>query len=247
MKEIKKLLIIIPIYKKKIDIEEKISLKRLMKVLKRYPKCFITYKGMDISFYKKFFGEIDVAFFDEKFFSGICGYNHLMLSLDFYERFIQYSKILIYQLDAYIFSDRLNYFLKMNYDYIGAPWLKAISITKKIENISHTIKMPRYLYVGNGGFSLRDVSATLSLLRAYPKLVREWKNGKWNEDVFFSLCGNLNINRFKIAPIRVALKFSFETNPKLCFIKNNMRLPMGCHAWIRYDKSFFAHFIKMDK
>lgn len=44
-----------------------------------------------------------------------------MLSAEFYDRFAAYEYVLIYQLDAFVFADRLAEFCQMGYDYIGAP------------------------------------------------------------------------------------------------------------------------------
>lgn len=44
-----------------------------------------------------------------------------MLEADFYRRFGKYKYMLIYQLDAFVFSDKLLDFCEMGYDYIGAP------------------------------------------------------------------------------------------------------------------------------
>ena len=38
-----------------------------------------------------------------------------------YSRFEKYEYMLIYQLDAFVFSDRLMEFVEAGYDYIGAP------------------------------------------------------------------------------------------------------------------------------
>jgi hypothetical protein len=52
---------------------------------------------------------------------------------------------------------------------------------------------------------------------------------------------------FKIAPLEEGLKFAFEVAPRVCFERNGGRMPFGCHAWTRYDRSFWEkHLINTD-
>jgi len=44
-----------------------------------------------------------------------------MMSPAFYDAFKAFDYILIYQLDAFVFRDELEYFCSLGYDYIGAP------------------------------------------------------------------------------------------------------------------------------
>lgn len=89
--------------------------------------------------------KIRFEFFEESFFESIKTYNILLLSAEFYRRFKAFKYALICQLDAFIIHKNLNLFLDKNYVYIGAPFM---GIHKNTEN----------LIVGNGGFSLREVS-----------------------------------------------------------------------------------------
>jgi hypothetical protein len=45
--------------------------------------------------------------------------------------------------------------------------------------------------------------------------------------------------QFNIAPVDEGLRFAFEVAPRLCFERNGCRMPFGCHAWTRYDRSFW--------
>jgi hypothetical protein len=88
-------------------------------------------------------------------FDGLTGYNRLMLSKEFYARFEEYEFILIYQLDAIILSSDIERFLDMDVDYLGAPWIEY-----------HANGAPYFTNVGNGGLSLRRVSAFRRLLES---------------------------------------------------------------------------------
>jgi hypothetical protein len=51
------------------------------------------------------------------------------------------------------------------------------------------------------------------------------------------------VKRLKIADISTAMKFSFECQPSRLFELNSRTLPFGCHAWHRYEYSFWKQFI----
>lgn len=113
---------------------------------------------LDLSEYKSCFldSRVDfcVRYFNEQYFDSVKSYNELMLSVDFYRSFREYQYMLIYQLDAFVFEDQLEYWCNKGYDYIGAPWIKA---NKKFHPTC-----------GNGGFSLRKIDSFIQLLESSP-------------------------------------------------------------------------------
>jgi hypothetical protein len=147
--------IVVPVYKTTLTKYEIMSLKQCCKILKNYPIVFITHNKLDCSVYDeicKKFGVLNkYQYFKQIYFCDLHGYNALMLSRIFYKRFEDYRFILIYQLDAYVFNDELEYWCNMGYDYIGAPWLE-------INGDKPTPKFSNPSPVGNGGFSLRNTS-----------------------------------------------------------------------------------------
>jgi len=264
-----KCIIVIPIYKSIPDFNEIISLKQCIKVLFKYTISIVTYRKLDISYYtdllKKTGITYSVVFFDKSFFENIDGYNRLLLSTKFYTCFNKYKYMLIYQLDAYVFSDELDYWCNQGYDYIGAPWFDGWHETKIDSQI---------IGVGNGGFSLRRTNKVLILiykmkffnkffnvffwilklfpiLRNIKKIIKIAgfliKNNpeQKNEDYQIMILSGIYKN-FKIAPANIALSFSFDANPTNLFEMNNNQLPFGCHAWMRYEKDFWSSFIKKD-
>jgi hypothetical protein len=64
-----------------------------------------------------------------------------------------------------------------------------------------------------------------------------------NEDKFWSFRAKLFEPLFRIAPVEKALEFSFECFPRYCYELNGRRLPFGCHAWAKHDRSFWEQFI----
>ena len=215
--------IIIPIYKEKMSICEKISLCQLYKVLGTYTICFVAPKRM-----KNFFSDIcvNVEYFENKNFSSIYEYSELLMKKFFYEKFLQYDYMLIYQLDVFVFSDRLKKFLDMDYDYIGAPMPYS-----KLEGVGGRI--------GNGGFSLRKIKSCIEVTKhaeeIFPKVFKNIPNGFMRpEDKFFGYCGAHNLYSFKVPSVKIALDFGIEYDVAHCYQNLDKQLPFGCHAWSKY-------------
>lgn len=219
-------IIVIPYHHHDLSEKEIISLRQVQKTLRKYDLCLAAPWRL-LPFLKK--EEYRVEYFEDIFFESTAMYNELMLTDEFYRRFMKYRYILLYQLDAFVFCDRLDYFCSLNYDYIGSPWIYPG--TGIVGDVLQKV------YVGNGGLSLRNVSSCIKLLHDRK---RDLENFSCNEDFFFSIAGG----DFKVAPLSIALAFSFETHVRKCFEMNDKRLPFGCHAWERYDYLFWKPYIE---
>lgn len=247
---VREIVIVVPVYQNKFNERELLSLRRLQDTMGKYDITYIMPHELENDFICKEHRK-GIERFSKKFFTGINGYNQLMLSMDFYKRFLPYEFILVYQTDALIVSGELNPFLEAQYDYIGAPWLQGMPVYKYrfrgmsiLRKIIPWFNQPEIIYVGNGGVSLRRVRACIDILRREEQLAKRWKE---NEDVFFSYMGIKQAENFRVASIEDALRFSFETEPRICFKRNKYRLPFACHAWARYDLEFWkTAFNEMD-
>lgn len=269
--------IVVPVYKKfqNLDREELISFNRLLLVLSQYSVVLFGPSTIDyIPYLKKAEEEnveLKIEYFENSFFENVSSYSKLLLSCAFYERFQQYTHMLIYQLDAYVFEDQLMNWCDAGYDYIGAPWIED----KSGKHIKGEITG-----VGNGGFCLRNISkcknvlsstkpfktfrelkneykeySIFELLLRYPKILyRSWFGYKntghyyasrsWrNEDSFWGTSVLNSRYPFRIAPVNEAIKFSFEVAPEYLYKTNKEVLPFGCHAWEKYQPEFWANFI----
>jgi glycosyltransferase involved in cell wall biosynthesis len=110
---------------------------------------------------------------------------------------------LIFQLDCVMLKPGIEHFFI--YDYIGAPWTSDNDIYFGINEAK--VKIPplnRSQRVGNGGFSLRKVSAMLHAILAYGKNTTDDEQ----EDVFFVRW--LPRLGYTVAPLRAAATFSSE-------------------------------------
>ncbi len=224
-------IIVIPTYKEELSEFEQISLQQIHNILNEYNIAFAAPDNLNF-YYGEQYSTHMIERFDAEYFADISGYNKLMLSDEFYMRFAKYSYILIAQLDAFIFSDKLLYFCNLGYDYIGAPWIHGTRYYKDVYNIIH--------YVGNGGLSLRKVDRFIKWIDKC-KYILEPYIDEINEDVLISAYGK---EFLKIACFDDALQFSFDFDPRGSYLLNNSELPFGIHAWPRYDIEFCRPFIE---
>lgn len=266
--------VVVPIYRETLTVDEEISLRSIRRHLADHGICFVAPAALDLSAVIRE-GE-SIERFDDAFFSGIVGYNRLLTSIEFYERFEKYSHILICQLDCLVFRDELDLWCQKGFDYIAAPWFREF------------LEKPEggLWRVGNGGFSLRKVQSFLRILRKqlpkgslYPEcgsnpwepslpaqdagryrwrillhhllnplgkrvpVEEEARLYRYHEDLFWSLEAGKMDNSFRVASAVEALPFAFETAPRWCFQENGSKLPLGCHAWARYDREFWLGFL----
>lgn len=230
-----KVAVVIPVYKENLNEFEKISLAQCRNVLKNYPLIFVAPEGKIFSYFEK--NDL-IAHFPEKFFQNTKTYNRLMMSPQFYEPFLDFDYILIYQLDAFVFYDALELFCNLNYDYIGAPVAYHSWYGYKQKN-----KVPR---VGNGGFSLRKVKNCYNLLKNFSTRA-DWDFCLENfyEDAFLGLCGVDEDTNFNVAPVEVAICFAVDYFPDRFLRRIGNKIPFGCHGWYKsssdaYIKLFAA-------
>lgn len=265
-----KTIVVIPIYKKEMKPSEKASLIQCAKILKNYQFEIICPKGLDLSEQKEILNnysiDFSIRFLDKKNFKDVFTYSHLLLDKNFYKLYLKYDYMLIYQLDAWVFKDELEFWVNQNYDYIGAPWFE------NTEDINSNI-----IYrSGNGGFSLRKISAMINLLSTDYHVVLSlkeffikkkkdrfisnllsspimflkwifqpdrfttfWQNTDMFEDQAIVWHSEFALPSFNVAFADVNYKFSFEVFPEKLYKMNNYELPFGCHAFERYNLDFF--------
>jgi len=233
--------IVIPIYKEEMNDFEKKSFQQCLSVLGGHPIVVVKPKSLMLNSLKEHYPQLQFNDFPDHFFKGIQGYNNLMISVDFYKAFLDFEYILIYQLDAYVFEDRLIEWCNKGYDYIGAPHIEPDRWVVGGKNPGNYFEGRRVFM--NGGFSLRKVNPIIRLLKVLDFVGQRWIS---NEDGLYSL------HFIRLWPFRPlmnlpnwqeALEFSMEQYPDLCYKLNQERLPFGCHAWEKYDYAFWKPFM----
>lgn len=267
--------IAIPVWKKNLTENEKISFNQACGLLKEFTFILVSYRALDIDTYTNILDakgiHYKVKYFNQRYFKDVNSYSLLMLSLGFYTRFLFYNYLLIYQVDCFVFRDELRYWVNKEYSYIGAPWVKGYTNPDNAET--------KVLGVGNGGFSLRRISHHIKALIIYNlkhkkhliwKLIYErnetnsisqelmefikgllfqnaFEKREWdfNEDYFWGMIAEPSFNWFTVPDWKTAAKFSMEAKPRYFFDMNNHKLPFGCHAWWRYDFAFWMPHIRL--
>jgi len=237
--------VVIPIYKNYFgDLEEK-SFLQCMNVLKDYPVVLVQPDGLDNTYITEKFSNVIVENFSKDYFENISGYNELLLSPSFYERFLDSEFILIYQLDAFVFKDTLKEWCKKGYDYIGAPWIATQyntigmkifgGIAALFDSKKKKERKQIFYKVGNGGFSLRKVSSHYKIAKEQKSFISDFLRDDKKaiyviEDVFWSLKATEFCKDFKIPEYKEALHFAIDRKPKIAFKLINNEIPFGCHG-----------------
>lgn len=145
----KKIAIVIPNHKSHINEEEIISLKSAKKHFIKYDKFFLIPGNLELDFDISGF---DIKKIDPTYFSTYLKYNEFLVNKKFYEIFLDYDYILIYQLDCLFFQAESELEKFIFYDFIGPP---HINIRKK-----------RFTGTMNGGFSLRRIDSCIEALES---------------------------------------------------------------------------------
>lgn len=263
-------MIVIPVYRLPLLPEEWVSLRHLEHYLSKFDQCIVCPTSLSLP--TELTVGRSVRRFNDSYFTGLNGYNRLMLSRYFYSAFRHFEYILIHQLDCLVFADQLEKWCAEGWDYIGAPWFRG-----------HRGDTSRGLWtVGNGGFSLRRVRSALKVLKArglwsepldlarttnrftawpnlsklfvpikagahalgYKNTIRHFiRHYSQHEDLFWSQCASRIWRQFRIPDPETALPFSFEYAPRYCYQQNGCRLPFGCHGWYKIDPEFWQAFL----
>jgi hypothetical protein len=255
--------VVIPIYKNSLSENERISLFWTLNNLASHeiyvicPQNLYTFFSLNLSPIKA-----KIKPFPDYFFKSVSGYNRLLKSKNFYSSFLQYKYILIAQLDCLVLRDELDHWCDLGYSYIGAPWF---------EGDANPAPGANFIGVGNGGFSLRHVDHHIRVLSSFRYLPYKFprknahnyilKAAKYakhevifafskpplmcsaNEDAFWGMAVPPEYDYFRIPSPHEALSFSFEVNPRRMYEITCHKLPFGCHAWDKYDKSFWMEIL----
>ena len=147
--------VVIPLYKSFISEDEETSLQHLDSHLKKYDKILCVPNSLDVEKNNRF-KNYQIVRFPDYYFKSTNSYSRLLMSKAFYETFIKWSHLLIYQLDCLVFSDELMEWCYKGYDYIGAPWINKYFLNDPTDGLWR---------VGNGGLSLRKIESHLKILQ----------------------------------------------------------------------------------
>ena len=258
--------IVIPIYKENLSCDEISSLNQCANIFANRDIKLICPRNLNVVAYEKIFNNLNFSLerFDDNNFYSLGTYSKMLLTPEFYMRFSKYDFMLIYQPDAWVFRDELDYWCNQGFSYIGAPWFVGDNLHK---------------IAGNGGFSLRNISDMIELLsnkkaiRYNPReyaasylksfdfrtifdvafnyfthffyKISFWESTALNEDYAIVKYSKKFMKEFKCAPPNIAMKFSFEVHPEILYKMNEYNLPFGCHAYLKYNPDFWKKFLPL--
>ena len=265
MDENNKAAVIIPFYKTQYTPYENMALQQCFKILSGHPVIAVKPHHLHLPAEVTQYPFSNVISFDDDYFKDIQGYNRLMLDAAFYKEFLAYEYQLIYQLDAFVFKDDLDYWCSQGIDYVGAPWMRAKDypnvikavvsqglqyLAKRYDLKKHGLPSKKQFdnNVGNGGFSLRKVKVFHDLCIKYRDAINEYNkrdSHHYNEDAFWSIELNRKQKAIKIPGYKKALQFAFELAPMRAYKINGQQLPFGCHAWdlnVDFWRPIFAQY-----
>lgn len=271
-----RLAVLVPTHLEQLDENLSTTLLHNAKQVKGYKLEIILPESCSADWYLDFFRENSikgsVRLVSNDYFGSPAAVNKMGTDAAFYMMYEDYDYILICHLDAWIFSNQLNYWMNKGYDFIGAPLF--------LPEDPNTHFLSRMAPFGsNGGLSLRRVFSCIQVLqtfkprRSYPRILQATlflaKNRQWQminilfrllkelsrdwratcekyniyEDVFFTVIAPLCGNSFSVPSGRVAMRFACEVNyPGIQ--KNILRLapPLGIHGYDKYTDKDYLNF-----
>jgi hypothetical protein len=232
------IIVVIPVYMAILPKLEEFSLDYSIVVMRGRNICFLAPKDLDVSYYLKRYPEIPIEYFESFHFTSISDYNRLLLGIELYQRFLSNEFLLILQPDAIVLRDELDAWIALPFDYVGAPWPRGYELFVNLDNFSGNRGKRVNVTVGNGGFSLRRIRKTLALFAEFPEALNMFRQSGSSEDLFFSVMGSLSRD-FVIPNEMTASRFSLELEPSYYVAINDGQLPMGAHAWWKYEPEFW--------
>ena len=153
-------------------------------------------------------------------------YSNRLITPELWERFKNWSHVLVYQCDALLLRKIPDVYFE--YDYIGAPWPKSYTGEWRLG--------------GNGGFSLRRVSSMIRVCEPYRnKKISEFKCPHCHEDGFF--CRQKSFKYIDVSK-------DWELHREFAVEKIYIDDPVGLHkvsSWIRNPLQWYNIMINIYK
>jgi hypothetical protein len=233
-----KIMVLIPIYKDKLDDIERYSVEYSLSTLVNREIRFIGPHSLDVEYYAAHYKNIPFESFPAPCFGSIEEYNRLLLSKSFYDRYTNYEFILILQPDAIVLRDELDFWCAQPFDYVGAPWPFGFELFVNLGLFEGDFGRHVRATVGNGGLSLRRVDKCKKILSEFPTAIDIFCRSGSSEDLFFSVMGSLS-HDFVVPNEITASRFAMELRPSYYYHVNGGYAPMGGHAWYKTEPEFW--------
>lgn len=229
---------LVPLYRTSLPAVEQYSLDVSLAALAGRPVAFVVPEGLDCSHFAQRYPQARFETFAPHFFADIPGYNRLLLDPAFYQRFATHSHLLILQTDAVVLRDELDAWCASPFDYLGAPWPDGNELLVNLGRFAGPFGKKLKVHVGNGGLSLRRIDKCIALLREFEEATSVFHQTGSSEDLFFAFMGALS-HDFVLPNEITASRFALELKPSYYFEVNGHHVPMGGHAWWKYEPAFW--------
>ena len=191
-----KIAVAVPIHRSHLSIDEHVSIDSFLTHLKGHDFHAVVPEYL-VNGVQRLPGNFQYTTFPARYFRNIDSYSKLLLSKEFYSAFQKYDYILIAQTDALVLSSDLESWRDRRWDYIGAPWAQDYKTHPGIV----------FEGVGNGGFSLRNISSFLRVLNTKVSRVVDYswdpKPRWWHWKRIKKIMLSMNLLRRFLPPISV--------------------------------------------
>jgi hypothetical protein len=256
--------VVVPVYRPRLEPDEALSLRHLERYLPDADRYLLMPEGLD--FVRDDYRTVR---FPDRRFASVAAYNRLVLSREFYARFTAYEFILVHQLDAIILNSGLQPFLDLDVDYLGAPFveydedgnpylsgvgngglsLRRVNAFRRLLDSKVPAK-PAGEYFRTRYGDAHAVDKAVGLGKAALKWMGIRNSVGWeiedslgNEDAYVAARASHFHPAFTFGTIESALAFAFEREPRYCLELSGGKLPLGAHAWDRYDRAFYEPYL----
>ena len=264
--------VVVPMYKKALDQDEQISYRHLTRYLANFDKFLVSPESLKVElegfeikrFRDEFFhstATYSALLISPEFYEAFRRYEYILIyqldSLVFSDNLLDWCARDFDYIGAPWFSED------------GADFVEGSAVgnggfsLRKIQSFLNVLEAPgAEAELEKYRDALYSALPWYRQLLSLPYKVRKWlslptakgqdilnETGKvpagrrLNEDCFWSFRARDYFPDFRIAPVREALRFSFELAPRRCFELNGNRLPFGCHAWSKYDREFWEPYL----
>ncbi|MBF0409926.1 MAG: hypothetical protein HQM10_21465 [Candidatus Riflebacteria bacterium] len=238
-----KLIVVVPLHNRPaFNLLEQYSVDNLIKKANTRKILFLAANSMNKTYYSNRYPEVELLSFEDNFFESNNSSNKLFLNKQFYKLFESYDFMLVHHPDAFLVQDDLDDWMIQNIDYIGAPIPEGVEVRVKIGKFFFGNGLTVKAFVGNGGFSLRHINKSISLMEEFAEIHEKWLLNSGREDLFFSIAGLLSSN-YCIPNQLVASRFSLELEGEKYFNFNDCKLPTGFHGWWKNDIDFYKNLV----
>lgn len=162
------------------------------------PRVFIAPTGMDLGWYSRVFPEREVRFVDPVHLSSVSAYSAWMAGPEVYELCSDADFLTVCQTDAVLVRS-VTHVDTHGWDFLGAPWdppIRVLHWGTRLSVHSSTGGGPlltrflgKRLTVGNGGLSIRRVTAFLDVATQLQRSMPRHFATRVHEDVYFAALG----------------------------------------------------------